>query len=221
MKDCKSLTIFLSLVTALFILSAAIAIPILFRPFYYFQIVPLGLEEHTEWSREEIITAYDEMLDFCVGLEPEFSTGVLRWSESGKSHFVDVRGMFHLDFAVFVVSAAILLFWKLIQHKTKREPYRFRNHGYGFWGSIVLILCFFVIGVLAAANFDRAFTVFHMIFFPGKDNWIFDTNTDQIIQILPEVFFRNCAILILAFLVLFCGIFIFSDLHKRKENARI
>ena len=31
-----------------------------------------------------------------------------------------------------------------------------------------------VIGAAAATNFDRAFTVFHSLFFPGKDNWIFD-----------------------------------------------
>ena len=55
-----------------------------------------------------------------------------------------------------------------------------------------------IVGGLAALDFDRAFTVFHTIFFPGKDNWLFDPMTDPVILILPEAFFRSCAILILA-----------------------
>ncbi|MDY6096348.1 MAG: DUF1461 domain-containing protein [Oscillospiraceae bacterium] len=45
------------------------------------------------------------------------------------------------------------------------------------------------------------------MFFPGKTNWLFDPRTDQIILILPDTYFRNCAILALALLAawaLFC-----------------
>ena len=61
-----------------------------------------------------------------------------------------------------------------------------------------------VVCLLAALDFDGAFTVFHSIFFPGKDNWLFDPVTDPVILILPEAFFRNCAIAIVTVLLTVC-----------------
>lgn len=46
--------------------------------------------------------------------------------------------------------------------------------------------------------------MFHSIFFPGKDNWLFDPVTDPVILILPEAFFRNCAIAIVTVLLTVC-----------------
>ena len=78
-----------------------------------------------------------------------------------------------------------------------------------------------VIGSLAALDFDRAFVVFHALFFPGKDNWIFDPAADQIIWVMPEVFFRNCALLIGALLLAGCGALILWDLLRaRRMDAR-
>ena len=104
MKSSKSLTVFMALAMALALLTGAVAAPILCRPFYYAHIGPLNLEERTGLTEEEIRTAYDEMLDYCLGGE-EFSTGVLKWSESGKSHFTDVRFLFQLDLNVLACTA--------------------------------------------------------------------------------------------------------------------
>ena len=76
---------------------------------------------------------------------------------------------------------------------------------------------FLLIALLAALNFDGAFTVFHSIFFPGKDNWLFDPATDPVILILPEAFFRSCAILILAAVLLCCAALIIADLCRRRR----
>ena len=45
------------------------------------------------------------MLDFCLGA-PEFSTGALSWSQSGRDHFADVRVLFLLDLAVLAIGVA-------------------------------------------------------------------------------------------------------------------
>lgn len=74
----------------------------------------------------------------------------------------------------------------------------------GFWAACGLGGLFLLIALLAALDFDRAFTVFHSIFFPGKDNWLFDPVTDPVILILPEAFFRNCAIAIVTVLLTVC-----------------
>lgn len=62
--------------------------------------------------------------------------------------------------------------------------------------------------------------LFHAIFFPGKDNWLFDPATDQIIQVMPEAFFRNCAILIGLVLLACCAILILSDLIVSRRRRQ-
>ena len=215
MKTSKSLSVLLSVLTALVVLTGSIAVPLLCRPFYYAHIGPLGLEEYY-LSREQIETAYNQMMDFCLGKRENFAAGVLGFSQSGADHFADVRGLFLLDLRVLRLSAAalcVLLGWCLVG---KVRPYRFRSRGPGFWAAAGLGASFLAIGGLAALDFDRAFVIFHSIFFPGKDNWIFDWSMDPIILFLPQDFFRNCALLILALLLVWCAALIAADLWTGK-----
>lgn len=69
---------------------------------------------------------------------------------------------------------------------------------------------------IPATDFDRAFAVFHGIFFPGKENWLFDPATDPVILLLPEEFFRNCAIAIAASLLLICLVLILRGRRQKK-----
>ena len=218
MKTSKLLCALIAVLTALTLLTAAIAAPILCRPFYYAHIGPLELEARTGLTREEIMTAFNEMLDYCLGAD-EFSTGVLPWSESGKAHFTDVRGLFLLDLWTLGISAAALAAVLLWAKKTGRTPARPLGRGPAFWAGAGLGGAFLLVGALAALDFDRAFVLFHALFFPGKDNWLFNPATDQIINILPQAFFRNCAIFILAILVLGCAALIFWDLRRSKREV--
>lgn len=219
MKTSKLLTLALAVLTALTLLSAAIAAPILCRPFYYAHITPLHLCERTGLTREEIKTAFDEMLDYCLGAE-EFSTGMLRWSQEGKSHFTDVRALFLLDLRALLVCAVLLCALVLLSRLTGRKCARLLGRGPTFWAGAGLAGAGALTGALAALDFDRAFTVFHALFFPGKDNWLFDPDADQIINILPQTFFRNCAILILAILLLGCLALILADFLPQKTVSR-
>lgn len=220
MKQSKSLAIGLILCTALFILTAAIAAPILIRSFYYLQIEPLGIREATGLSEEQIRQAYDEMMDFCIGRSSVFSTGDLAWTEWGRSHFVDVKGLFQLDLWVLLITGSLLIVWALIRRKAPIRPWQLRGRSVGFWAGTGLLTAFVLIGGLAALDFSRAFTVFHTIFFPGKDNWIFNPAEDEIITILPEAFFRNCGILILALIIGSCAVLILKDVHRRKKSPQ-
>ena len=219
MKTSKFLSVILSVLIALVVLTGSIAVPLLCRSFYYAHIGPMGLED---WGmpREEIRRAYDEMMDFCLGKRADFAAGALAFSQSGADHFTDVRGLFLLDLRVLKLSAAalgLLLGWCVVG---KVRPHRFRSRGPGFWAAAGLGASFLLVGGLAALDFDRAFVIFHSVFFPGKDNWIFDWQTDPIILFLPQDFFRNCALLILALLLLWCGVLIGSDLLAGKRGRR-
>ena len=110
-RESKSYTIALILSLMALVLSAAIAVPLLWRGFYYLHIHALDLPEKTGWTAEEIRFAFDEMMDYCVFGE-EFGTGVMKWSAEGKAHFADCEVLFRMDFTLLAVSlAAVLLLW--------------------------------------------------------------------------------------------------------------
>lgn len=199
---------------ALVIVSASIAVPILWRGFYYLHIDALQLPAVTGRSKETIREAFDQMMDYEWKDAP-FGTGALRWSEEGQKHFEDVRVLFHLDVRVLVVSLICLLLLTLLRrnmHLTKtgtRAP--------AFYAGLGILIFFGIVTVLAATDFDRAFTVFHRLFFPGKDNWIFDYRTDEIILILPQIYFRNCAILAVSLMAV--GVFFCLFLGRKKRSV--
>ena len=171
-------------------------------------------------SRAEIEAAYNEMMDFCLGKREDFSAGVLAFSQSGADHFADVRGLFLLDLRVLIGAAALLLAALVVCKMKNLRPYRFLDRGPGVWAAAGLGVTFLAVGGLAALDFDRAFVIFHSIFFPGKDNWLFDWQTDPIILFLPQDFFRNCAILILALLLAWCAALIAADTWTKKRRER-
>lgn len=219
MKESKLLSLALAVVLALGVLSGAVAVPILCRTFYYAQIGPLGLEEYTGLNEQVIREAYDDVLDYCTGKTDTFSAGLLPFSESGESHFADVRGLFLLDLRVLAVSLGALVVLLLFARWRRLRPRRFLGRGPGFWGAAGLGGAFLIIGGLAALDFDRAFVVFHTLFFPGKDNWIFDWRTDPVILILPQDFFRNCAILVLLLLLVWCAALIVLDFITGRKSS--
>ena len=100
------------------------------------------------------------------------------------------------------------------------RPRRLWGRGPAFWAGAGLLAAGLIVGGLAALDFDRAFVVFHAIFFPGKDNWLFDPRTDEIIRVLPQDFFMHCAILILALVVLGCAVLIAADLIAGRKKAK-
>lgn len=217
MKQRTWLTALLALLTAVFILTASIALPILVRPFYYAHIGPLGLEDYG-LTRVQITEAYDETLDYLIGCTDAYSAGVLPFSPDGAEHFRDVRGLFLLDLWAAGISGLLLLIWALVGRRCPLQPVRPLGRGFLFWGCADLAVGLLLVGGLAAADFNRAFTLFHTLFFPGKDNWLFDWRTDPIILFLPQTFFRNCAIFILAAVLLGCSACILYDLCRKKDN---
>lgn len=215
MKMNKLLSVIMSIAVALALLTGSIAAPILIRPFYYAQIQPLELESASGLSRAEIIRAYDEVLDYCIGVSDEFSAGALPFSESGSAHFDDCRVLFLLDLRLLAGSLIVIVLLKLYDKRHKLP--RLGGHGAPFWGAAGMAAALALIGIAAATDLDRAFIVFHSLFFPGKDNWVFNAATDPVILIMPETFFRSCAIFILAVLLIPSAVIIISD--KRKGYA--
>ena len=219
----KLLYLITSVFIGLFILSASIACPILIRGLYYHQIESLDLVERSGYSEETIREAFDEMMDYCTkGGESSgmtFGTGTLKWSEPGKAHFDDVERLFSLDFTLLKISAVILILFIAHRFVLNKDDRIALGRGPLFWGPTGLLAAITVIGISAIIDFDKFFVRFHHVFFPGKENWIFDDRYDEIIKILPEDVFMNFAIVIGALVLILCVLCIVLDfVVKRPEN---
>lgn len=217
----KLLSVLFGVAVAILIITFSIGLPIYFRPFYYMQIDSLDIEARTGESREDIIAAYDELLDYLTIPGNEFGTGVFEYSESGKSHFVDCKALFDLNAIALLISfitVTLLLILKRCGVFKLSRPFGLNI----LLTSGASVLSFFgIIGMLAALDFDLAFTVFHSVFFPGKDNWVFHPRYDEIINALPQTFFMNCAILIVCSIILISLVLIaVSVFQKLKEKQR-
>lgn len=211
----KGISCILAILLALFAISASVAVPILCRPFYYAHIEALDMPEKTGWTYEQIRRAYDDMMDFELK-GADFATGDLKWSEDGMTHFADCKVLFLLDLRILAVTGILLLAAWILFRSKKETPARLAGRGPSFWAGVLILVLFGGFGAFAASDFDRAFTVFHKIFFPGKTNWVFDPSRDQIILVMPEEFFRNCAILIAALLAVFVLIYLFAGRRKNQ-----
>ena len=210
----KLLSILCAVCVGFFLLTAAIGLPIYIRPFYYAHIEAFDLPARSGYTAEEIRAAYDEVLDYLTLPGKEFSTGVLPHSAEGKAHFEDCKVLFDLNASILIGSGLVLAVLFLMRKKW--GPYRIGKHSAPFWAAVLSVTAPIMIGCLAALDFDRAFVIFHSIFFPGKTNWVFDWYADPIIRVLPQEFFMDCAILIgVGLIAMAVGILVWEG--KRKK----
>lgn len=220
MKTSKLWTICLIFFGFIFIVAFSIALPIWFRPFYYMCIDWLNIEEYSGYSREQILVAYNDVLNY-LNFGTPFKTGVLPYSEEAKSHFEDCKILFDLDTWALIISSVVLIVAIILKKKNILIPAKLFKFDWFFFSGITSLIIPIVLGGAIAVDFDKAFVVFHKIFFPGKDNWIFDWYDDHIIRILPSEFFMLCGILIAVLLFVLAGVAIGFGISRRVKFKKL
>lgn len=219
-----TLTVIFIITLVLFMLTFSIGLPIYCRFFYYIQINTLNLPAQAakygiDAGYAEIKEAYDGILNFCTLPNQPFKSGIFKMSESGISHFADCKVLFDLNLGVMLSSGAVTLTLVLLNRFKVIELARIKGHRVYLLSAVIALALPLIIGALAAIDFEKAFEIFHGIFFPGKTNWTFDPYYDQIITVMPQQFFMNCAIIIGVGLVTFSAALIAADIILwRKEK---
>ncbi len=214
----KWLTLLLIVAIVIFTITFSIGLPIYVRPFYYAHIEPLDMPYWTDLSAEQIREAYDEVLDYLTLPGREFGTGVLKYSEEGASHFADCKRLFNLNLWGMLISGTTVVLLTWLNKRGKIAFYRFRDYKPCFFAGVGTLALFATLGGVCAFDFDVAFRVFHKLFFPGKDNWLFDPRVDEIINVMPFEFFRNCAILILLSIVVISVTLIVIGVRAKAQS---
>ena len=216
-----TLGVVFTLAVAVLTLTVSIGLPIYVRPFYYLQIEPLGIPEATGHSYREIVDSFNELLDYLTLPGREFSTGVFAYSEEGMNHFVDCKWLFDLNAVGLIVSLVIVVALLILHKRGVITLPTLRGFRLSAIAGGALLLTFLALGILVSLDFDRAFVIFHSLFFPGKDNWLFNPYTDEIILALPSDFFMNCAILIASSVIIIsAGLLIRGILIKKRASRR-
>lgn len=215
-KESKLLSVMTAVLTALVVVAGSIAVPILCRPFYYAHMTPMQMRLRVRLTEEQVRETYDEVMDYCLGFAENFQLSHLTWSTDGAAHFADVRRLFLLDFKIAVAAIIGLVLLRVVARCKGFQPARLKGHTPGFWAATGLGTMFLLLGTFAAFDFDAAFTAFHTVFFPGKENWIFDASVDPVINMLPQVFFRNCALLVFGLILIACILLILADRRRKK-----
>ncbi len=205
----------------IFILSFSIGLPIYCRFFYYAQINALSLPEQTGFSFNQIKTAFDQMMNYLTLPNQPFATGVFKFNEQGASHFKDCKVLFDINLIALICSSLFLILTLILVKAKKLNLYKPFNMSISFISASAILIVLLIVGVIIAIDFSSAFTVFHHLFFAGKDNWIFDPTQMEVIKILPEQFFLNCAALIGASILVLCLTIIIYQLIKRKKQLKL
>ena len=202
------------------IITVSIGLPIYLRFFYYAHIKAYNLEYVSGYTYQQIKTAYDQVLNYLTLPFTKFGTGELPITEQAVAHFVDCKVLFNLNISVLIISLAIVVTILVLKKKGIIKSLTLGKYHASFYSGIAVITIPIIIGALASINFDKAFEIFHKIFFPGKENWLFSWYDDHIIRILPQEFFRNCAILIGSGLLIFSLTLIILGIVNHKKSKQ-
>ncbi len=139
------------------------------------------------------------------------------FNEQDIFHMGEVRdifiGLLRLRNVLFLMISAILvlLFTAFKHHMNAVFKTAYRS-------IFILFFIQMIVGLLSWTDFDRAFILFHKIVF-NNDKWLFDPETDLMINILPqELFFESAVLIIILYLVsMLIEIFVFYLLSKAKK----
>lgn len=191
----------------LFLLTLAITITINFRPLYRFSIQRFDLLTISGLDQETLLKNFDQLMDF---LNKPWITSMnlpdFPMSAAGYGHFVDVKYLFLLNYAVLLVTVIPAVAYLLYLKRNGRLWQLVRPFQWGMGVPVIL-------GFLMAIGFDTFFVKFHELFF-SNDDWLFDPATDPIINVLPEGFFMYC--FILAFVLLEVFFFLMVLIGRRS-----
>lgn len=182
------------------ILSAASVVVFGNMNYYRHEFEKYKVTENIEMSMDNIMDVMEELMNYLHddrdslenivtvvnGQERDF------FSEREKIHMADCKEIFidafmlkKLSTMIFIIVVVIMILMKIFDLRQFIKICGIISMG--------ILLAALAIAITAAIDFDASFTMFHKIFF-DNDLWILYPETDLIINILVEDFFRDMAV---------------------------
>ena len=199
----------------LFCLSLSIVLILNFRPLYVYEMKSENLASVFSMTEEKILEEYDALIRYnSLFYHGELTLPSLPLSEEGRIHFKDVKRLFDGIQILLILTAATFL--PLAIFRIRKKQFCFLKVIPGI--SSVLALLVFIATLL---DWDALFTGFHRLVFQN-DYWLFDPDTDPIIDLLPDSYFFLCLLGILGLLISLSLLSALSYhfLKKKAQTAR-
>lgn len=194
----------------IFFISLGLAIAIYVRPLYYMGMERISAE--TGFPVEMIKENYDALIDYCSPFyKGELDFPTLPESESGISHFVEVKVIFNLFFVLLFITPFFLAGLIYLQHKRGSTSWMIAS-------PVIMCVLPLIIALACAIDFNRIFVLFHKLVF-NNDDWLFSIHEDPIILFLPERFFMQCALIIVGTVLLGCAALVTIYVFHRKKQV--
>jgi len=188
--SCAALSV--SLIVILF--CASVVAPTFSVSYYMNEYKKYDLSEKLRVSWPDIEAATKNLQRYMAGFDRELDVevrvaGVMRPFYNAREifHMRDVKGLFDAGFTVLWVASGV--FVASLAYIVVKKYYRTAAKAV-IWGAAVLTGTFGALAAVIALNFDRAFVIFHEIFF-DNDMWLLDPDTDFLINLMPDVFFND------------------------------
>ena len=200
-RSNKLIFIFTQITFILLVVSAAIFFVVAFKPLYYLLIKPLDIVQESGLNIAQLKYQYAQTINFILLLRNNFDTTYIVATPEGVEHFYDVRFLMLINNIILV--ATIIYFPISYYYIKKNKLFYWAKFSLLYYPSKYFLLFFVIIFLLIITiGFDKAFDYFHLLFFAGKKNYIFDPNFDSIISMLPAEFFAIMGAIILFLMLL-------------------
>ena len=201
MRTLKTMSGFLLAVAVLlFFLTAALQWVTYDLQFYERHLSTLGVADDLQVDFPTLMGYVEALTDYLKGSRPSpnVSTVVrgqesLLFGEREIQHLVDVRHLFALSKVISNISLVTILVILVLVTYLGIWRSAIKAYAYASAGVVLLLL---VLAVMAAIDFNRVFTIFHLLSF-SNDLWLLDPATENLIVMFPEPFFAAAAARIL------------------------
>jgi integral membrane protein (TIGR01906 family) len=196
-----------------------------FQGFYTYEYEKNDIYNVTGISQNDMPEVIDRLSGYVVGRYKELNHEVLihekmEWIYGDReiAHMKDVRLIFDfLKYFIFVYTILCMITFISEYRKKKLASFFVTLSKFGLYGGILIVA---IAGILVTVDFSKYFVVFHELVF-SNDLWLLDPRTDVLIQMLPESFFMEMAVMILALSFAFNLIFfVVSGQMKRVVIER-
>ncbi len=183
-----------SAATALVLLGGSI-VPFLTPVYVRFEQDRSGADALTGYSPAQLDQVTGAMLADLVLWQGDFGVtldGAPVLKDAEIDHMRDVRGVFAGFFALVLAAVAVLIVAFRRARGTEARAATWRAVAGGARGLAIGIA---VVSAFTVLAFDAAFEVFHRLFF-SAGSYTFDPRTDKLVQLFPESFWSETAVLV-------------------------
>jgi len=154
-------------------------------------------------TEEELADVSEEMFEYLRGGRDSLAdiTATIHgqpdtpfFNEKECLHMADCRKLFLAGYSLWrwsaIAAGTILIILLLMFRKELGAALHCLAAGL-LAGAGIMAVAAGTLAILVSRNFDKYFTMFHLIFF-DNDLWILDVNTDRLLMIMPTGYFVDC-----------------------------